>query len=46
MTTDVFQAPPYTRLKMLKHLIATEQLDTDLFWRDRANEQNRKEEQA
>lgn len=34
MTREIFEAPPYTRLKMLQQLIRTEQLDGDLFWRD------------
>ncbi|MDX1933230.1 MAG: SDR family oxidoreductase [Capsulimonadales bacterium] len=46
MTAELFQSPPYTRLKMLKHLIETEQLDTDLFWRDRTNTRNKQEGQA
>lgn len=33
MTREIFEAPPYTRLKMLRHLIATHQLDAELFWR-------------
>lgn len=33
MTAELFQAPPYTRLKMLQQLIASGQLDADLFWR-------------
>lgn len=33
MTREIFEAPPYTRLKMLRHLIATRQLDAELFWR-------------
>jgi nucleoside-diphosphate-sugar epimerase len=33
MTDKVFTAPPFTRLKMLEHLIATGQLDDDFFWR-------------
>jgi Nucleoside-diphosphate-sugar epimerases len=32
MTPEIFQAAPYTRLKMLQHLVATKQLDADLFW--------------
>jgi nucleoside-diphosphate-sugar epimerase len=34
MTSEIFQAPPYTRLKMLQHLIRTGQVDADLFWAD------------
>jgi nucleoside-diphosphate-sugar epimerase len=33
ITAEDFQARPYTRLKQLEHLIATKQLDSDLFWR-------------
>ncbi|WP_322489092.1 SDR family oxidoreductase [Chloroflexus sp.] len=33
MTREIFEASPYTRLKMLRHLIATNQLDAELFWR-------------
>lgn len=33
MTDVIFQAPPYTRLKMLQHLIATRQIDDEFFWR-------------
>jgi nucleoside-diphosphate-sugar epimerase len=32
MSKELFEAPPYTRLKMLQHLIATKQLDNDFFW--------------
>jgi len=32
MTADVFNARPFTRLKMLQHLIATGQLDAKFFW--------------
>lgn len=32
MTPAVFDAPPYTRLRELKALIETRQLDADLFW--------------
>lgn len=34
MTPAIFEADPFTRLKMLEHLIATAQLDGDFFWRD------------
>lgn len=34
MTAAIFQAPPYTRLKMLQHLIHTSQIDDEFFWRD------------
>lgn len=33
MTEQIFKAPPYTRLTMLQQLIASGQLDADLFWR-------------
>jgi nucleoside-diphosphate-sugar epimerase len=33
MSREIFESPPYTRLKMLQQLIRTEQLDGDLFWR-------------
>jgi hypothetical protein len=33
MTREIFEVPPYTRLKMLQQFIRTEQLDGDLFWR-------------
>jgi nucleoside-diphosphate-sugar epimerase len=33
MSRELFESPPYTRLKMLQHLIATEQLDQRFFWR-------------
>ena len=32
MTPETYQFRPFTRLKQLKHLIATRQLDDDLFW--------------
>ncbi|MDZ4717815.1 MAG: SDR family oxidoreductase [Roseiflexaceae bacterium] len=32
MTKEVFENRSYTRLRQLKHLIATEQLDQDFFW--------------
>jgi nucleoside-diphosphate-sugar epimerase len=34
MTPEIFQAAPYTRLKMLQQLIRTEQIDGDFFWRN------------
>lgn len=34
MTPEIFQAAPYTRLKMLQQLIRTEQIDSDFFWRN------------
>ncbi len=33
MTREIFEAPPYTRLKMLQQLISTRQIDGELFWR-------------
>jgi nucleoside-diphosphate-sugar epimerase len=33
MTADQFNARPFTRLKMLQHLIATGQLDAGFFWK-------------
>lgn len=33
MTKELFEAVPYTRLKMLQQLIATGQLDADFFWK-------------
>jgi nucleoside-diphosphate-sugar epimerase len=33
MTKEVFEAPPYTRLKQLEYLIKTRQIDSDFFWR-------------
>jgi nucleoside-diphosphate-sugar epimerase len=32
MTRAEFDAPPYTRLKCLQHLLKTQQLDADYFW--------------
>lgn len=32
LTSTDFEAPPYTRLKCLKHLLATEQLDARYYW--------------
>jgi nucleoside-diphosphate-sugar epimerase len=32
MCRDEFESPPYTRLKCLKHLIATAQIDEHYFW--------------
>ena len=34
MTPEVFNAPSFTRLQQLKHLIATQQIDSQLFWHD------------
>lgn len=36
MTRDVFESRAYTRLAQLRHLLATGQLDRDLFWRSPA----------
>lgn len=33
MTEDVFTAPPFTRLQQLKRLLATHQIDANLYWR-------------
>lgn len=33
MTKELFEAPPYTRLKMLQQLIGTHQLDDNFFWK-------------
>jgi nucleoside-diphosphate-sugar epimerase len=33
MSPEVFQAPSYTRLKQLEHLLTTQQIDTNLYWR-------------
>lgn len=33
MSRETFEAPPFTRLKQLKHLLATGQVDDDLYWR-------------
>ncbi len=33
MTPEIFQARPFTRLKMLEHLIRTGQLDAQFFWK-------------
>lgn len=32
MTDEIFEDRPFTRLKMLEHLIATSQIDADFFW--------------
>lgn len=32
LDSDTFNAKPYTRLKQLKHLLETKQLDEDLYW--------------
>lgn len=36
MSEDVFDAPPYTRLRQLKALLRTGQVDNSLFWRSHA----------
>lgn len=33
MTDDTFNAPPFTRLRQLRHLIETRQVDGKMFWR-------------
>lgn len=33
MTPELFHARPFTRLKMLQHLLATRQLDASFFWK-------------
>ena len=33
LTRELFEAPPFTRLKELKHLRDTDQLDERLHWR-------------
>ena len=35
LSPATFQSNPHTRLKQLTHLLATHQLDDQLFWRDR-----------
>ena len=32
MTADTFNAPGFTRLKQLEHLLRTRQIDSDFFW--------------
>jgi nucleoside-diphosphate-sugar epimerase len=32
MSEEIFHAPPFTRLKMLKYLIQTKQIDDNFFW--------------
>lgn len=34
MTRELFESPSHTRLKRIKQLIATEQIDKDFFWKD------------
>ena len=36
MTPELFNARPFTRLKMLQHLLETGQLDASFFWNGRA----------
>ena len=36
MTRETFNAPPFTRLRQLKHLCETGQLDEKLYWRTHA----------
>jgi nucleoside-diphosphate-sugar epimerase len=33
LTEQGFQAPPYTRLRQLRHLLKTGQVDSELYWR-------------
>jgi nucleoside-diphosphate-sugar epimerase len=33
MTKEIFESPPFTRLKQLQYLIKTNQIDDDFFWR-------------
>src|SRR5204862_7884592 len=33
MTAELFEARPFTRLKMLEHLLRTRQIEADFFWR-------------
>lgn len=33
MSKELFESAPYTRLKMLQHLIGTSQIDNDFFWK-------------
>jgi nucleoside-diphosphate-sugar epimerase len=35
MTPAVFAAPPFTRIEQLKHLMASDLIDGDYFWRQR-----------
>jgi len=32
MSEEMFQAPPFTRLKMLKYLLQTKQIDENFYW--------------
>jgi len=33
LTREVFESDPYTRLKQISHLLKTEQIDQDFFWK-------------
>jgi hypothetical protein len=33
MSEQTFNAPAFTRLKQLRHLLATKQIDAGLYWR-------------
>jgi nucleoside-diphosphate-sugar epimerase len=33
MTKEVFESDPYTRLKQISHLIESQQIDADFFWK-------------
>ena len=33
LDTELFQSAPHTRLKQINHLVATDQLDADFFWK-------------
>jgi nucleoside-diphosphate-sugar epimerase len=35
MTKEIFESPPYTRLKQLEYLIRTQQIDSDFLWRQK-----------
>ena len=32
MNNELFQAAPFTRLKQIRHLVETKQIDNDFFW--------------
>ena len=34
MTSELFQFPSFTRLKQLEHLLRTQQIDQDFFWKN------------
>lgn len=38
LTPSMFEAPPYTRLKQLKHLLDTQQVDRALYWHPHEHE--------